>query len=228
MKRAVISIDYERCPDHKNFSGLNQLKELLRKEKNFTIFKTQDAPVIEELKNHEIGLHLHPNKSDYKNDFLEDYKNKEELIKEAEKNFKKKPKVFRAGNWSYSEDLPAVLEKLGYTHDSSRPGDSKSSIITREENIIEIRPTVWNNRIINFLTGLFFKKEAVLCEGMLKKPLGIIFFKRALRELKKEELIHFTFHSYNLENKKLNSKILKAVELIKEDREILPLTKIKL
>jgi len=210
----VEPLEYE-YPREKAYSWIQSFDSFISKTKiPCTLFITPDVfkKYQKTIKKwsvlHEIGLHIHPLYLGYENDYLNTYTSPiiREIIvkgmKEAKKYYHKEITSFRAARWMYHKDLPEILSKLGFTHDSSVfPNAYSKNKSQKIGNIIEISPSIWAPFPLKILYtfGLFSSGGFVPCDGLLKTRYHKMIYPTSKVILPKHPLV-FACHSFNFED----------------------------
>ncbi|MBS3781854.1 MAG: hypothetical protein KGY68_04530 [Candidatus Thermoplasmatota archaeon] len=200
----------------------------------------------------EIGLHIHPAELGFDEDLFDIYSYEEQrkMFEESLNIFSKfldsKITSFRPGRWRFHENIYPIMKEFRMTHSSSkypRPGSDNEP--HGVEDIIEHSPTIWTPEPLSDVVGKE-KKQKKGFEDILEIPVSIhsvrkfgVVFNAALcnnvdypliyiasKSLSHLEYQMFTFHSFNLLDKKVEDRIKNFIGYLNRGREITELSKI--
>ena len=201
---------------------------------------------------HEIGLHIHPSELGFEEDLFDiySYEEQRDMFERSLTTFSELVesdiRSFRPGRWRFHENIYPIMDEFGLTHSSSRyPRPGSDNEPHEVENIIEISPTIWTPGPLSDMVGEKRKQKEGF-EDLVDLPVSIhsirklgVVFNAALCNNVDHPLIYvaskalshleyqvFTFHSFNLLDKKVEKRIKNFIDHLHSGREITELSEV--
>jgi len=219
----AITVDVEGVVEEKGLSSVVTLASFLDTlDLPVTLFVTPEvASTHSEIvdgwikENHTVGLHIHPGRFGGDSDWLGTYEQSEietflrrgQTIIADRVGFE--PTFFRAGRWSFSEQLLAALDAQGFEADAShRPGKRCDAYTYR--GITEYPMTVVGNPLLELLlrpTGI--EGIPLHADAFLRSQLGAttLYITTALTVASDSPYVMVSFHDYDLVDDDLRQRI---------------------